>query len=102
MLAPVSTIIQFFELQESKMLIFHNNSPFRVKKKSHPYFLYNNFQNPIAIKWILSIDYLLECFIRIVAVVVNIFRFGPERKLVDAPFANEEHLNYRVIHVAVI
>lgn len=34
-MAPVSTIIQFFELQESKMLTSHNNSPFRVKKKSY-------------------------------------------------------------------
>ena len=34
--------------------------------------------------------------------MVNIFRFGPERKLVDAPLTNEEHLNYRIIYVAVI
>ena len=45
---------------------------------------------------------MIECFVGIVAVMVDIFRLGPERKLVDAPFANEEHLNYRVLHVAVI
>jgi len=45
---------------------------------------------------------MIECFVRIVAVMINIFRLSPKRKLVDAPFANEEHLNYRVIHVAVI
>ena len=39
---------------------------------------------------------------RVVAVIVNIFRLSPKRKLVDAPFANEEHLTYRVIHIAVI
>lgn len=33
----------------------HNISPFRVEKKSHPYFLHNIFLNPIASKWILSI-----------------------------------------------
>lgn len=102
MLTPVSTIIQFFELQESKMLIFHNNSPLRVKKKSYPYFLHNSFQNPIVSKWTLSIDQMIECFVGIVAVMVDIFRFGPKRKLVDAPLANEEHLNHRAIHVAVI
>ena len=64
--------------------------------------MYNNFQKPIVIKWILPVDYLLECFVRIVAAVVNIFRLRPERKLVDAPLANEEHLNCRVIHAAVI
>ncbi|MBR5046477.1 hypothetical protein IKX73_02520 [Candidatus Saccharibacteria bacterium] len=53
-------------------------------------------------KWMLSIDELTECFIRIVAVMVDIFRFGPERKLVNAPLTYEKHLNHRVIHVAVI
>ena len=84
------------------MLILKHFPPFHVKKKSHPYFLHNNFQNPIVFKWMLSIDELTECFIRIVAVMINIFRLSPERKLVDAPFANEEHLNYRIVHVAVI
>ena len=45
---------------------------------------------------------MIECFIRIVAVMVDIFRLSPERKLVDAPLANEEHLNYRIIYVAAI
>ena len=45
---------------------------------------------------------MIERFVGIVTVVVNIFRFDPERKLVYAPLTNEEHLNYRVIHVAVI
>ncbi|MBR2994938.1 hypothetical protein IKF32_03465 [Candidatus Saccharibacteria bacterium] len=45
---------------------------------------------------------MIECFVRIVAIMVNIFRLGPERKLVDAPLTDEEHLNHRVIHVAVI
>ena len=45
---------------------------------------------------------MIECFIGIVAAVINTFRLGPERKLANAPLANEEHLNYRVIHVAVI
>lgn len=84
------------------MLVLKHFLPFQIKKKSHPYFLHNNFQNPIVIKWVLSIDYLLKCFIRIVAVMIDIFRFSPERKLVNAPFADKEHLNYRVIHVAVI
>ena len=82
--------------------LFRYILPFYVKKKSHPYFLHNNFQNPIASKWMLSIDELTECFIRIVAVMVDVFQFSPERKLVYAPFANEGHLNYRIIHVAVI
>ena len=84
------------------MLILKHFSPFRVKKKSHPYFLHNNYQNPIVSKWTLSIDELTECFVRIVAVMVNIFRLGPKRKLVDSPSANEEHLNYRIIYIAVI
>lgn len=74
----------------------------RVKKKFHPYFLYNNFQNPIVIKWIQPIDYLLECFIRIVAIMVDILWLSPERKLMDAPFTNEEHLYHRIVHVTVI
>ncbi len=45
---------------------------------------------------------MIECFVRIVAVVVNIFWLGPEQKLVDAPLTDEEHLNHRIIHVAVI
>ena len=50
----------------------------------------------------LSIDYLLECFVRVVAVMVDVFRLDPKRKLVYAPLTYEKHLNYRVIHVAVI
>ena len=84
------------------MLILKHFSPSRVNKKSHPYSLHNNFQNPIVSKWTLSIDELTECFIRIVAVMVDIFRLGPKRKLVDAPLPNEERLDYRIIHVAVI
>jgi len=53
-------------------------------------------------KWTLSIDELTECFIRIVAVMVDIFRLSPERKLVDAPLTNKNHLNHRVIYVTVI
>ena len=45
---------------------------------------------------------MIECFVGIVAVMVDVFRFSPERKLVDAPLTDEEHLNYRIIHVAVI
>ena len=45
---------------------------------------------------------MIECFVRIVAVVVDIFRFDPERKLVYTPLTDEEHLDYYVIHVAVI
>ena len=33
---------------------------------------------------------MIECFVRIVAVVVNIFRLGPKRKLVDAPLTYEK------------
>ena len=84
------------------MLILKHFSPSRVKKKSHPYFLHNNFQNPIVSKWMLSIDELTECFVRVVAVMVDIFWLSPKRKLVDAPPSDEKHLNYRVIHVAVI
>lgn len=72
------------------------------RKNSTPCFLHNNFQNPIVIKWIPYIDHPLECFVRIIAVMVDVFRLSPERKLMNAPFANEEHLNYCVIHVAVI
>ena len=45
---------------------------------------------------------MIEYFVGIVAVMINIFWLGPERKLVNAPLTNEEYLNYRVIHVAVI
>ena len=45
---------------------------------------------------------MIECFVGIVAVTVDVFRFGPKRKLVDAPLTYEKHLNYRIIHVAVI
>ena len=83
-------------------LIFHNNLPSCVNEKSHPYFLHNNFQNPIVIKWILSIDELPECFIRIVAAMHDVFWFRPKREFMDFPFANEEHLDNRVIHVTVI
>lgn len=64
--------------------------------------MHNNFQNPIVTKWIPSIDYLLECFVRIVAAMVDIFRFSPKRKLLNASFADKEHLNYRIIYVTVI
>lgn len=84
------------------MLILKYFPPFRVKKKSHPYFLHNIFQNPIVIKWVLSIDELAECFIRIVAIMANIFWFSSEQKLMCAPLTNEEHLNHRIIHFAVI
>ena len=33
---------------------------------------------------------MIECFVRIVAVMVNIFRLGLERKLVDTPLTNEK------------
>ena len=72
------------------------------QEKSQPYFLHNNFQNPIASKWMLSIDYLLECFVRIVAIVFDIFRLGPEQEFVDTPSTNKEHLNYRIVYIAVI
>ena len=45
---------------------------------------------------------MVECFVRVVAVVANIFRFGPERKLVNAPLTNKEHLDYRVIYAAFV
>ncbi len=45
---------------------------------------------------------MIECFVRIVAVMVDIFWLGLKRKPVDAPLVNEEHLNHCVIHVAVI
>ena len=45
---------------------------------------------------------MVECFVGIVAVMVDVFWLSPKRKLVDAPLANEEHLDYRIIHVAVI
>ena len=45
---------------------------------------------------------MVERFVRIVAVMVDIFRLGPERKLVYIPLTNEEYLNYRIIHIAVI
>lgn len=92
----VAEIVSFF------FTFLSNNLPSHVKKKFYTCFLHNNFQNPIVIKWISSIDYPLECFVRIIAVMVDVFRPSPERKLVNALFANEEHLNYRVIHVAVI
>ena len=37
---------------------------------------------------------MIECFIRIVAVMINVFRLSPERKLVYAPLANEEHQSF--------
>ena len=75
-------------------ILAHTRISFAVscQEKSHPCFLYNNFQSPIVPKWTLSIDELSECFVRIVAVMVNIFRLDPKRKFVDTIFANEEHL----------
>ena len=79
--ATVGDIIIAIKLEDAAMVvqsIFHDNIPPHVKKKSHLYFLHNNFQNPIVSKWMLSIDELTECFIRIVAVMVDIFRLGPK------------------------
>lgn len=45
---------------------------------------------------------MIECFVKIVTVMANIFRFGPKRKLVDAPLTDKEHLDYRVIYVAFV
>ena len=87
---------------KDKLCLVCNISPYYVKKKSHPCFLHNNFQNPIVIKWILPIDELPECFIRIVAAMHDVFWLRPEREFMDFPFANEEHLENRVIHVTVI
>ncbi len=82
--------------------LLSNNLPSRVKKKFYPCFLRNNFQNPIVIKWILPIDELPECFIGIVTTMHNVFRLRTKREFMDFPFTNEEHLEYRVIHVTVI
>ena len=34
--------------------------------------------------------------------MVDVFRLSPERKLMNAPLTNKEHLDYRVIYAAFV